>query len=48
MARSMAVGLALLALCGSAAFAQGLEAENLLVGMPEGFEVGYEASQDGA
>ena len=29
-------------------FAQGLEAENLLVGMPEGFELGYEASQDGA
>ena len=45
---SMTVGLGLLALCGGTAFAQGLEAENLLVGMPEGFEVGYEASQDGA
>ena len=35
------------ACAAGAAFAQGLEAENLLVGMPEGFEVGYEASQDG-
>jgi hypothetical protein len=43
--RSMMGAVALFFGAG-AALAQGLEAENLLVAMPDGFEVGYQAAQD--
>jgi hypothetical protein len=43
--RSFAFGFGLLAMLSSGvALGQGLEAENLLVGIPEGFELGYEAA----
>lgn len=44
--RSIAVGLGLLAFSATGpALSQGLEAENLLVGIPDGFELGYQAAE---
>lgn len=43
--RVMAAGLGLMALGAIPALGQGLQGENLLVGLPDGFEVGYEAAQ---
>ena len=46
--RSIAIGLGLAAFgLAAPAVAQGLEAENLLVGIPEGFELGFQDAQDG-
>lgn len=43
MMKSVVSGLGVLALWAGPALAQGLDAENLLVGIPEGFELGYQA-----
>jgi hypothetical protein len=49
MMKLVAAGLGILALIATPALGQGLDAENLLVGIPEGFELGYQAtSPEGA
>jgi hypothetical protein len=47
MIKAMGVAALLLAGCSGPALAQGLTAENLLVGLPEGFVSGYDGAQDG-
>jgi hypothetical protein len=48
MTKFVTAGIGVLAFCVGPALGQGLEAENLLVAMPDGFEVGYTAaSPDG-
>jgi hypothetical protein len=42
--RFVALAFGVLAACAGPVFAQGLDAENLLVGIPDGFELGFEAT----
>ena len=43
--KTILAGLFVLALGGGIAFAQRLDAENVLVSLPQGYEIGYQASQ---
>jgi hypothetical protein len=43
MIKLAVMGMAVLALGAGPSLAQGLDAENLLVGIPDGFELGYQA-----
>jgi hypothetical protein len=47
MLRALAAAAVLVAAGFGAAYAQGLTDENVLVGIPEGFVTGYDASQEG-